>query len=482
MANSPRVREAIVVGAGPNGLTAAARLASEGWRVRVLEAAPTVGGGSRSRRLGETPDAPGAIIDVCAAVHPFGAGSPAFEELQLGEHGLEWVHAPVALAHPFADGSAAVLYRDLERTALGLGRDGDRWRSLIGPFAHDWTRFRHLALGPVPSSLVHHPARMARFGLEAVLPATVFARLLLHTSPGRALIGGLAAHTGERLALPTSAGVAVALAAAAHAVGMPVARGGSQRIVDALRAVIEQHGGVIECNRSVATLADLSPADVVLLDLTPHQVATMTGAPTPRWRRGVAAWKMDLVLSAPMPWRNPECASAATVHLGGTIEEISAAERATVRGDVVDEPFVIVSQPTAADRSRAAAGQHVVWAYRHVPNGCDDARATGGIERRFDQFAPGWRDVVVSRSVTTALDYAAYNANYLGGDIAGGAMTPWQMIARPRLAIDPYRTKTPGVWICSQSTPPGPGVHGMCGWHAAGSVLEHTTGRHGRET
>jgi phytoene dehydrogenase-like protein len=458
-------RTAVVVGAGPNGLTAAARLAVDGWRVRLFEAAPTVGGGSRT-----TPFTDNSVVDFCAAVHPFGAGSPAFDQLGLNQLGLEWAHAPIALAHPFIDGGAATLHHDLATTVVGLTSDGERWRRLIGAFATDWPRLRHLVLGPVPKGFLAHPLQMARFGIEASLPAMAFARLF-RGREARALVGGLAAHTGERLSRPASAGVAIALAAAAHAVGMPVARGGSQHIADALAAIVGSNGGEIECNRVITSISQLPAADAVLLDLTPLQVATVLGRSAPRWHHGVGAWKLDLLLSEPMPWLAAACREAGTVHLGGEIADIASAERATVRGAVVDEPFVIVAQPTVADPSRAASDEHVVWAYRHVPNGCADATATAGIERQFDRFAPGWRDVVLHRRVTTASGFASYNANYIGGDVAGGAMTPWQTVARPRLALDPYRTGVPGVWICSQSTPPGPGVHGMCGWHAAGSVL-----------
>ena len=457
--------DVVVVGAGPNGLTAAARLAVAGRRVLVLEAASTIGGGSRTKPLAD-----GAVYDVCAAVHPFGAASPAFAELDLTSHGLHWLHPPIALAHPFDDGDAAVLYRDLAQTSAGLGDDAKRWDATVGHFARDWDRVRHLVLGPVAGALLHHPLQMARFGVLAGLPAAVAARLF-RTREARALMAGLAAHSGVSLRQPATAGVAFALAAAAHAVGMPVAAGGSQSIVDALASVITAHGGTIECDRRVGSLGELPRAPVTLLDVTPGQFADLAGLPAPRWKHGVAAWKIDMLLSGPMPWDSSECASAATVHLGGDPGEVAQAEAQTAHGQVPERPYVIVTQPSVIDPSRAHAGNHVIWAYRHVPNGCIADTATAGIEAQFDRFAPGWRDLVIHRRVTTATDYAAYNPSYIGGDIAGGAMTPWQTVARPRLALDPYRTKVPGVWLCSQSTPPGPGVHGMSGWNAAGSVL-----------
>lgn len=463
---------AVVVGAGPNGLTAAARLAREGWRVVVIEAAPTIGGGSRTRSLGA------ASVDVCAAVHPFGASSPAFEILDLATHGLSWCHAPVAFAHPFDDATAATLLRSTpdapHATADGMGADATRWRAIIDPFSTDWDAWRHLVLQPVLGSVAGHPLRMARFGSLAALPATVLERLF-RTREARALIAGMAAHGGASLRSPTTAGVALGLLAGSQAVGMPMAAGGSQSIVGALAAVVAEAGGEIETGRAVSSLAELPRADAVLLDVTPLQAAAIAGGRARRWRHGVAAWKLDLVLSGPMPWAASACRDAGTVHLGGTASEIAAAERATVRGGVPDRPFMIVAQPTNADPTRAPVGQHVVWAYRHVPNGCSDAQATAGLERQFDRFAPGWRDLVIERRVTTSIDYSTYNLSYVGGDIAGGAMTPRQTVARPRLSFDPYRFAE-GVWLCSQSTAPGPGVHGMCGWNAAGSVLRNTAG------
>ncbi len=463
----------MVVGAGPNGLTAAARLAREGWYVVVIEAAPTIGGGSRTRALGA------ASVDVCAAVHPFGASSPAFEALDLTAHGLTWCHAPVAFAHPFDDATAATLLRsapdDRHATADGLGSDAGRWRAIVDPFSTDWDTWRHLALAPVLGSVARHPLRMARFGVLAGLPATALERLF-RTREARALIAGMAAHGGTSLRSPTTAGVALGLVAASQAAGMPMAAGGSQSIVDALAAIVLEAGGEIETGRVVSSLSELSRADAVLLDVGPAQASGIAGGRTPRWRHGVAAWKLDLVLAGPMPWAASGCRDAGTVHLGGTAPEIAAAERATARGGLPDRPFVIVAQPTNADPTRAPVGQHVVWAYRHVPNGCSDAQATAGLERQLDRFAPGWRDLVVERRVTTSIDYSNYNLSYIGGDIAGGAMTPWQTIARPRLSVDPYRFAD-GVWLCSQSTAPGPGVHGMCGWNAAGSVLRATVKR-----
>jgi phytoene dehydrogenase-like protein len=461
--------DAVVVGAGPNGLTAAARLARAGWRVIVFEGAPTIGGGSRT-----VPLAPGACADMCAAVHPFGAASPAFAALGLAEHGLSFLHPPLALAHPFDDGSAAELWRDLERTVDGLGSDGARWRRVIGATAARWERRGDLVLQPVLASALAHPVELARFGAFGAWPAALLVAAAFRTREAKALLGGLAAHTGAALSGPFTAGIGLTLAAAAHAAGMPFAAGGSQAIVAALAEIVVEADGELVVDRPVRSLAELPPARATLLDVTPGQLATMAGRPPPRWRHGVGAAKLDLLLSGPLPWTAPACRHAGTVHLGGELARIAAAERATARGAVPAEPYVIVAQPSVVDPSRAPEGHHVVWAYRHVPNGNADTSAADGIERQLERFAPGWRDLIVARRVTTAAGYAAYNPSYVGGDIAGGAMTPWQTVARPRLARDPYRTAVDGVWLCSQSTPPGPGVHGMCGWHAAGSVLAAT--------
>lgn len=453
----------VVVGAGPNGLTAAARLALAGRSVLVLEASDTVGGGSRTGDLG------GARVDHCAAVHPFGALSPAFEALRLHEEGLEWLRPPVGLAHPFDDRTAAVL--DGFHTGSTLGVDAGRWDRIVGSLARSWPERQHLAIDPVVDNLRHHPLRMARFGALAILPSTVLERLF-RTREARALVAGMAAHSGAPLSSPTTAGVALGLLAASATSGMPVARGGSQAIVDALARVVVGAGGVIETGRLVRSRGDLPAADAVVFDLVPGQIAEILGRPAPRWRHGVASWKLDLVLSEPMPWAAEAVRRAGTVHLGGTATEIADAERATVRGGLPERPYVIVAQPSVADVSRAGPDRHVVWSYRHVPNGCADDRATAGIERQFDRFAPGWRDLVVHRRVTTARGFAAYDASFVGGDVAGGAMNVRQTLARPRLALDPYRLRgEPSMWICSQSSPPGPGVHGMCGWHAAASVL-----------
>ena len=461
--------DAVVVGAGPNGLTAAARLGVAGLRVLVVEASATVGGGSRTQSLGLH-----ARYDVCAAVHPFGASSPAFEALRLHEHGLTWRYPPIGLAHPFDDGTAATVHRSTSAaprlTADSLGIDGDQWQRIVGPFAADWNRWRHLVLGAILPTTLHHPLAMAHLAAVAGMPSTALARTF-RAREAKALIVGMAAHSGSSLRQFATGGIAIALAAASEAAGMPVAGGGSQSIIDALVDVVVTNGGTIETNHLIYKRSQLPPAEALLFDTTPGQAAAILGVRAPRWRHGVAAWKLDLVLSAPMPWISAACHDAGTIHLGGTWQEIVAAEGATASGRLDPLPFVIVAQPSVADVSRTAPGEHVLWAYRHVPNGCTADAATSGIEAQFDRFAPGWRALVLHRKVTTAIDYSRYNPSYVGGDVAGGALSVRQTIARPRLAMDPYRTRVRGAWLCSQSTPPGPGVHGMPGWHAAGSVL-----------
>jgi phytoene dehydrogenase-like protein len=459
--------DAIVIGSGPNGLTAAARLATSGWSVLVVEAAPVIGGGCRTAPL--TGD---AVYDTCSSVHPLAASSPAFEALGLAERGVRWAVPPVALAHPFDDATAAVLSRDITVTADSLGADAGRWERMIGGIARRWHDLRHAVLAPVPRGVVTAPFAMARFGALAALPAAAVTRMYSERA-ARALFTGIAAHSGVPHGRPATAAIGLVLGAAGQATGMPFAAGGSGEITAALAAVVTKAGGTIEPDRVVRDLGELPPARAVLADVTPTALAAMGGPPARRWHYGFAAWKLDLLLSGPLPWAAAACSGAGTVHLGGEADEVRRSVSATARGELVAMPYVLVAQPSVADPGRCPPGQHVVWAYRHVPNGCADPSATIGIEAQFDRFAPGWRDLVLHRKVTTPADLQRANAGYVGGDIAGGAMTPWQTVARPRLAFDPYRTRRDGVWLCSQSTPPGPGVHGMCGWHAAGSVLAH---------
>ena len=467
------MRSAVIVGAGPNGLTAAARLAREGWKVSVYEARSTIGGGSRTAELIET----GVHHDVCAAVHPAGASSVAFRSLRLEEHGLRWVQPEVPLVHPLGGERAGVLYRSLDDTVAALpGRDGARWRRLMQPLLEDFDYLTGFTQGPL-IGVPRNPVAAAQFGLRAVWPATVLRRMFRHDE-AQALLGGLAAHSCLPMNRPFTGGLGLMLGLMGHAVGWPVAEGGSQSIVDALASVIRSHDGELHTDHEVMDLRDLPSADAVLLDLAPRQLVAMSGGrldgwrgrPYRRFRHGWSACKVDYVLSGPMPWTASEARRTATLHLGGPFSEVEESEVIVQRGGVGARPFVLVAQPTVADPTRAPVGRHTLWAYCHVPNG-SPLNVTDRIEAQFDRFAPGWRDLVVGRAVRTAPEFVEYNPSAIGGDFAGGSMAGLQLLARPKIALDPYRTPLPNVWLCSASTPPGAAVHGMCGWHAAASVL-----------
>jgi len=465
--------DAVVVGSGPNGLAAAIVLARAGLRTVIREAAPGVGGGLRSEPL----TLPGFVHDVCAAVHPLGRSSPFFRSLPLHEFGLEWVEPPAALAHPLDGGTAALLERSLDETAGGLGPGGAGWRRLIGPFVESWDGLAHDVLAP-PIHVPHHPILLARFGLEALLPATLLARGL-SGPPARALFAGSAAHSFLPLDEPGTAAFGLLLSISGHAVGWPIVRGGSQRLADALAGYFKSLGGAIHTDAPVTSLDELGSSRVVMLDLGPHQVARIGRDRLPagyrrkleRYRYGAAAFKLDWALDGPVPWAAEACARSATVHLGGTLEEIVRSEAAPARGEVSDRPFVLFVQPTLFDPTRAPAGRHTAWAYCHVPNGCA-LDLTDRIERQVERFAPGFRDRILARSAISPADLERRNANLVGGDIGGGTMDLRQVFARPVLRANPYRTPVPGVYLCSASTPPGAGVHGMGGYHAARAALE----------
>lgn len=468
-----RDTDAVVVGAGPNGLAAAVTLAREGFRVTVLEAAEEIGGGARTR-TDLTVD--GLVHDVCSAVHPFGAASPLFRSLPLERHGLTWRHPPVALAHPLDDGTAGVLHRDLEATAAGLGPDGPRWRSLFGPIAASWDAVAADLLGPVVR-VPRHPLATARAGLASLAPATGLARLLT-TRRARALFGGVAAHVYQPLTRPLSASVGVMMIAAGHAHGWPVAQGGSAAITRALASLLTELGGEIVTGQRVTSLAQLPRARVALLDVTPGQLAEIAGdrLPAParrrarRWRHGPAAFKVDYAVRGGVPWTAPDARRAGTVHLSGDLEELVEAEQQVHDGVLPQRPFVLVAQQHLADPDRGVDDLVPLWAYAHVPHGqAGDVAAL--VDAQIERFAPGFGQRVVARHVTSPADLEAANPNYVGGDIAGGATDPWQLVARPRLSPDPYATGIPGVRLCSASTPPGAGVHGLSGFHAARSAL-----------
>jgi phytoene dehydrogenase-like protein len=474
------VTTATVVGSGPNGLAAAVTLAQHGVRVTVLEAADTIGGGTRTSEH----TLPGLLHDDCSAFHPTGAGSPFLRSLGLEEHGLRWRWPEIELAHPLDGGRAAVLHRDVGRTADGLGRDGRSWARLFGPLVR---RFDDLA-SELFQPIVHlprHPVTLARFGAAALPPATWTARRW-HDDEARALFGGVAAHAFSSLATPLSSSIGVMLTAAGHAYGWPVAEGGSRAITDALAAKLASLGGTIETGVEVTRFEQVAGGDLVFLSLSPRDAGRLLGDRLParvgrayrRYRYGPAAFKLDLAVEGDIPWTNPEVGRAGTVHLGGSFEETVAAEAAVVRGELPQRPFVLVGQQHVADPSRSRGGLNPVWAYAHVPAGYA-GDASERIVAQIERFAPGVRDRIRGRFVRSVAEMEAYDANYVRGDIGVGANTPRQLVARPRLSPTPYRTGVEGVYLCSSATPPGAGVHGMCGHNAALDALGRTSVRRG---
>jgi phytoene dehydrogenase-like protein len=466
--------DAIVVGSGPNGLACAVTLAREGMAVTVLESEGTIGGGTRTSEL----TVPGLLHDDCSATHPMAAGSPFLGSLDLAKHGLEWRWPEIDLAHPLDDGSAGVLVRSIDRTAEGLGEDGKAWRRVFGSSSANFDALLEDMLAPI-LHFPRHPVRLARFGIPAAAPATLLARSW-RTPQARALFGGVAAHAFSPLNRPMSSSVGCALISACHAFGWPVARGGSRAITDALASVLAENGGRIETGHRVSSLAELTRADVVAFDLAPRAVAEIVGDRLPgrvarayrRYRHGPGAFKLDLAVEGTVPWTNESCRRAGTVHVAGSFEEMVRAEREINRGVMPERPYILVGQQYLADPERSEGDLHPVWVYAHVPSGYG-GDATDAVLAQIERFAPGLRERIVETAVRTPADLAAYNANYVGGDIITGANTPLQVLIRPRLAIDPYSTGVRGVYICSAATPPGAGAHGMNGYNAARSALRH---------
>jgi phytoene dehydrogenase-like protein len=461
--------DAVVVGAGPNGLAAAIVLARAGVRVTVLEAESTIGGGARSAELTLS----GFIHDLGSAVHPLAAGSPFFRTLPLHEHGLEWIHSESVLAHPLDD-RAVIVERDVAASASRLGIDAPSYQKLFQRLADDWQSLAQDFLGP--PRFPRHPFAAATFGVNSVRSATGFARRKFKTADARALFAGLAAHSMRPLESALSASFGLVLGATCHAIGWPIPRGGAQNITNALGSYLYSLGGRIEPEFRVRSMSDVSQARTVLFDVTPRQLLQIMGERLPptyrrsleRYKYGPGAFKVDYALSEPIPWRSPECARAITVHLGGALEEIAESERAPWSGAPPEKPFVLLAQPTIADPSRAPQGKHVAWAYCHVPNG-STFDMLPRIEAQIERFAPGFRECIIARLVSAPVDLERQNANLVGGDIGGGASTPLQMFLRPNWHM--YRTPVKGVYLCSSSTPPGGGVHGMCGFFAAQAAL-----------
>jgi phytoene dehydrogenase-like protein len=468
--------DAVVVGSGPNGLAAAITLAREGRSVLVLEAAETVGGGTRTLELTR----PGFLHDICSTIVPLAQASPFFRQLPLEDHGLRLVHPDAPLAHPLDDGTAVMLDRSVDETAAGLGPDADEYRKLMAPFVERSERLEPFLLGRSPVS--RHPLLAARFGLVALRSAAGAAKRF-EGERARALLAGLAAHSIQDLHRMPTASFGLVLGILGHVHGWPVVEGGSQRLTEALASYLRTLGATIETGRRVESLDELPPAELTMLDLTPRQVLSVAEGRFPtrytralrRYRYGPGVFKVDWALDGPVPWTAPEVARAATVHIGGTFEEIAASESAVWRGEAPERPFVLAAQQSLFDGSRAPAGKHTFWAYCHVPNG-SSVEMTERIEAQIERFAPGFRDLILGRSVHGPAELERYDENYVGGDINGGVQDLRQLYTRPVLRLNPYSTPVKGLYLCSSSTPPGGGVHGLCGWYAARSALSRVKG------
>lgn len=466
--------DAVVVGSGPNGLAAAVTLARAGRSVTVLEAEDTIGGGTRTEEL----TVPGVLHDICSAIHPFGMASPYLSQLPLAEHGLRWRHFDIDLAHPLDSGRVATMQRSMADTATGLGVDGTAWEKLFGPLSRRFEELAEDLLRPmlhVPS----HPLATASFGLRALLPATAVARRW-HTDEARALFAGAAAHVIHPLDRPTTASVGLMLIAAGHHVGWPTVEGGSRAITDTLASLLREHGGTIETGVRVTSLDQLPDHRVALFDVAPKAFVEIAGPTLPsgiarsyrRFRHGPGSFKVDLAVEGGVPWTAEPARRAGTVHAGGTLEEIVASEADVHKGRMPERPFVLVAQQYLADPTRSVGDVHPVWTYCHVPAGWS-GDATEAVLNQIERFAPGVRERIVGSAVRGPAELAAHNANYVGGDISTGANDPLQVVFRPRIALDPYATGIPGTYLCSAATPPGAGVHGMCGHNAAKRALAH---------
>ena len=469
--------DAIVVGSGPNGLAAAITIARTGRSVLVYEAKETVGGGCRSAEL----TLPGFTHDICSAIHPFGLGSPFLRTLPLEQYGIEWVQPPLSLAHPLDNGTAAVLARSLDVTCASLGEDATAYKHLMQPLVENWETIIEAFYGPLrPQAIIPHPFKLANFGRAALRSASGLARTQFTGARARALFAGVSGHAMLPLTVASTAAAGLMLSMMAHVVGWQFPRGGSQKIADALAAYLRDLGGEIVTGVEVKSLDALPPARVVLCDITPRQLLRIAGPrltglykrQLQRYRYGMGVFKLDLALDGPIPWRAEACTRAGTVHVGGTLPEIVRAERAVGRGEHPTQPFVLLAQQSLFDQTRAPQGKHTVWAYCHVPNG-SQFDMSERILTQIERFAPGFRERILACHTTNTAEIERYNANHIGGDINGGVQDLRQLFTRPTISLNPYATPDKGLYICSSSTPPGGGVHGMCGYFAARSALKH---------
>lgn len=472
MITNQAIFDAVVVGSGPNGLAAAVTLAREGHSVVVYEAKETIGGGTRSAEL----TLPGFTHDVCSAIHALGVSSSFFNELPLADHGLEWVHPDIPLAHPFDDGTAAVLYRSLSETGATLGEDGPRYQAFMEPLVKDWEKILADFMGPL--RLPRHPVSATRFGLRALRSASGLAKGVFKGQKAQGFFAGLAGHAILPLETMASAAPPLILGAVGHGAGWPIARGGSQQIANSLASYLQELGGEIATNTPIASLSQLPPSKAVLLDITPRQLIEIAGDRLPagytkrlsRYRYGPGVFKVDWALDGPIPWKAEACGKAGTVHLGGTLEEIASSEREVWAGQHPKRPYVLVTQQSLFDSSRAPERKHTCWAYCHVPHGSTE-NMRDIIADQIERFAPGFRDLILAEHCRNTAEMESYNPNYIGGDIIGGVQDLRQQFTRPLPQLVPYSTPVKGLYLCSSSTPPGGGVHGMCGYHAARAVL-----------
>lgn len=475
--NQSTTYDAIIVGSGPNGLAAAIRLALEGLHLKIFEASPKIGGGMRTLELLE----PGFRHDICSAIHPLAASSPFLKQLPLDEHGLEWITPEFPVAHPLDEEKAVVMHHSIEETMAELGADGKSYRSAVEPIVENWDTLTADFLGPL--RFPKHPVNLAGFGLKAIQPASLFQKRFSEER-AKALFAGLAAHSILPLNAVATSAIGLVLGAAGHAVGWPLPKGGSQAIADAMAGYFKSLGGEIETGSEVQSIGQLPSHRALLLDVTPRQLIQIAGDSLPgsyvnrlrKFQYGSGVFKIDYILSEPVPWNDPRCKRAGTVHLGGTFDEIARSEESMDRGEHPENPYVLIAQQSNFDETRTPDQRHTLWAYCHVPNG-STRDMTHEIEDQIERFAPGFRDTIEQRHTFNTDQFHEYNANYFGGDINGGRQDIWQLFTRPLHLIHPYSTPAEGVYLCSSSTPPGGGVHGMCGYHAAMLALKKEFGR-----